>query len=75
MMQTVKDWTGYHPQMRWNPVPVLLKWHRRWWERLWDIWTQGHVRATSVVMWHPLIQETPQVVLGEKDQKVQALSS
>jgi hypothetical protein len=39
MMQTTQDRTGTHLQVRWNPMLVLLKWHRCWWERLWKTWT------------------------------------
>ena len=30
------------------------------------------MRATCVVVWHPLVQEMPQVVLGERDHEIQA---
>ncbi len=40
--------------------------------RLRDTWFQGHVWAACVVMWHPRVQETPQVVLGERDHEVHA---
>jgi hypothetical protein len=74
MMQTTQDRTGTHLQVRWNPMLVLLKWHRCWWERLWKTWTYSHVGAARLVMAHPCLQNTAQVVLGERDQKVQALS-
>jgi hypothetical protein len=39
-----------------------------------DAWPQGHVRATCIVMAHPLVQDAAQVVCCQGDQKVQALS-
>ena len=56
-----------------DTVPVCLQWHRKPWRWLRGAWTQGHVWATFLVVWHPLVQETPQVVLDERNQKVQAL--
>ena len=34
---------------------------------------QRHVRATCVVMPYPFVQETSQVVLGQRNHEVQAL--
>ncbi len=44
---------------------------RRW---LRDPWSQGHMRTTGVVVHHPLVQETAQVVLGERNDEIQAFS-
>ena len=42
------------------------------WRRLRDTWPQGQMGTPFIVVWHPLVQETPQVRLGERDQKIQA---
>jgi hypothetical protein len=72
MVEPTEDRTCHHSQMLWNAVPVCLQRHRQPWRWLRDAWTQGYMRATCVVVWHPLVQEIPQVVLSERDQKVQA---
>ena len=72
MVQPTQDQTHHHSQMLWNPVPVHLKRNGQVRGRLWDAWPQSHVRTTLIIMWHPLVQETLQVVLGEREQKIQA---
>jgi hypothetical protein len=57
-----------------NAVPVSMQRHRQPWRWLRDAWTQGHVWATCVVVLNPLVQEAPQVMLGEWDQTVQAFT-
>ena len=71
-MQATKNRTGDHSQGLWHAVPACLQRHRQLWRWLQDTGIQGHVRAACVVMWYPLVQEMPQVGLGERDQKVQA---
>jgi hypothetical protein len=55
-----------------NTVPVSMERHRHPWRWLRDAWTQGHMRTPLVIVWHLLVEETPEVVLGERDQNVQA---
>jgi hypothetical protein len=55
-------------------MPVFLprsRQVRRW---LRDTCPQGHMRTPFLVVLNPLFQETPQVVLGERDQKIQAVT-
>src|SRR5262249_36082098 len=74
MVQAAQDPTYPHTQVPWNVVSMCLQRHRQLWRRLRDDWAQRHIRTTRVIMWHPLVQETPQVVLGKGDQKVQAFT-
>lgn len=73
MVQTAQDRTHHYPQARRNAVSMFLKQRRHVGRWLRDPWAEGHVRAPCIIVWHPLVQETPQVVLGERDQEVQAL--
>jgi hypothetical protein len=71
-VQTTKNRTCHHSQMLRKTVPVAMQRHRQPWRWLRDAWPQGHMRTPLVIVWHPLVEETPQVVLGERDHKVQA---
>jgi hypothetical protein len=74
MMQAPKDRTGSHPQVLGKPVSVCLprsRQVRRW---LRDAWPQGQMRTALIIMPDPFLQQASQVVLGERDHTVQALS-
>jgi hypothetical protein len=54
-------------------VPTRLQRHWQLWRGLREAWrTQSHVRAPCGVVLNPLVQETPQVVLGARTHEVQA---
>ena len=55
-----------------NAVPVRLRWHRQPYRGLRDAWPQGHVGTTGVIVLTPFVQETPQVMRGDRDHEVQA---
>jgi hypothetical protein len=57
--------------MLWNPVSMRLQRHRqvRGWLR--DVWPQGRVETAVVVMLYPRFQDTPQMVFGQRNHKVQ----
>jgi hypothetical protein len=72
MVQAAQDPTYPHTQVPWNVVSMCLQRYRQLWRGLRDAWAQRHMRTTRVIMWHPLVQETPQVVLGARTHEVQA---
>jgi hypothetical protein len=41
-------------------------------DNLFQDWPQGHVRTTFVIVRRPLVQQTSQVVFGQRDHKIQA---
>jgi hypothetical protein len=59
MVQTAQDRTRHDLQPLGKLVSMLLKRHRQVRRRLRDAWTQGHVRATCVIVLRPLVQEGP----------------
>ena len=73
MMQAAKDWTHHDLQMIRKSVSACLPRHWQLGRWLWNTWPQGHMRTASVIMLHPLLEQTSEVVLGERDHEVQAL--
>src|SRR5215467_4928715 len=64
----------YHPQMLGQTMPMHVPRNRQRRGRLRDARTQRHMRTTYIVMLHPCCQKTPEMVCGEWNQKVHALS-
>jgi hypothetical protein len=71
MVQTAQDRMHYHPQVPQKLVSMYLQRSRQMWRRVRDAWPQEHMGTPLVVVWHPLVQETSQVRLGERHQKIQ----
>jgi len=70
MVQTTRKRTGRHSQVVSQAVPICLGRHGQLWRWLWNTCPQGHMGTTRMIMWHPLVQDVSQVMLGERDQKI-----
>src|SRR5262249_26804899 len=74
MMQPTQDWCTHHTQVRCKSVPVRLSQYRQRCRWRGNTWSQGDVRTTSIIMWHPCVQEAAQVICREGKHEVQVFS-
>ena len=73
MMEPPKERPHGDPQGLGERVSMHLESRRQMHGRLWNAWSQRHVRTASVVMQYPCVQQAPQVALSEWYQQIQAL--
>ena len=74
MVQAAQDRSGYHAKRLGEPVPVYLQRNGQAYRQPWDAWSQRHMRTSCIVMVHPRVQDTSQVVLSERNHKVYAFA-
>ena len=65
MMEPPKERPRGDPQGLGERVSMHLESRRQVHGRLWNAWSQSHVRTASIVMQYPFVQQTPQVALSE----------
>jgi hypothetical protein len=51
---------------------LLRHWQVGRW--LWNTGPQGHMTTAGIIILHPLLEHTSEVMLGQRDQKVQAFT-
>ena len=74
MVQAAEDRTCHHTALCRQSMPMRLERHRQCSRWLRDAWTQGHVRAPSIVMRDPLHEDVPQVVCRYGNQVIYAFA-
>src|SRR5262249_43496586 len=73
MMEPPKERPHGDPQGLGERMSMHLESCRQVHGRLWNAWSQSHVRTASIVMQYPCMQQAPQVALSEWYQHIQAL--
>src|SRR5262245_56246487 len=61
--------------MLWKTVPMGLQSYRQTWGRLWNSWPEGHMWTPCVIMGQPCLHDALQMVLSQRNHKIEAFSS